>query len=123
MHTLLRHLNHNSIVLDNTVHLATMEMIQQSSNTIASGHQIDVNDVTILDREENWFERGVNEAVWDRTKNPFLDCNGATRMTLSHSWDRSINTLRNFSTFPISSGNKNSTGKQHQHQLSQQPQP
>ena len=35
---------------------------------IESGHQIDVNDVTILDREENWFGRGVKEAVWVRTK-------------------------------------------------------
>ena len=30
---------------------------------IASGHQIDVNDVTILEREENWFEHGVKEAA------------------------------------------------------------
>ena len=35
---------------------------------IASGHQIDVNGVTILDIEENWFERGVKEAVWVRAK-------------------------------------------------------
>ena len=33
-----------------------------------SGHQIDVNDVTMLDREENWLERGVKEAAWARTK-------------------------------------------------------
>ena len=30
---------------------------------IASGHQIDINDITIFDREENWFEIGVIEAV------------------------------------------------------------
>ena len=90
---------------------------------IASGHQIDVNDVTILDREKNWFERGVKEAVWVRTKNPSLNCNGGTRITPSYFWDRSINTLRSFSPFLISSGSKNSTGRQHQHQLSQQPQP
>ena len=63
MHTLVRNLNHYSIVLSNTVDLVTMEMIQQSSNTIACGNQIDVNDVTILDREDNWFERGVKDAV------------------------------------------------------------
>ena len=51
MHALVRHLNHYSIVLDNIVDVVTMEMIKQSSNTqIASGHLIDVNDVTILDR-------------------------------------------------------------------------
>ena len=38
-------------------------------HTIASGHQVDVNDATILDRDKNWFERGVKEAEWVRTKN------------------------------------------------------
>ena len=33
-------------------------------NIIAGGHQIGVNDVTILDREKNWIERGVKEYVW-----------------------------------------------------------
>ena len=47
-----------------------------------SEHQIDVNDVTILDREENWYERGVKDVVWVRTKNPSLNCNGGTRITL-----------------------------------------
>ena len=50
-------------------------------------------------------------------------CCGSTRITLSHSWDSSINTMCSFSSFPISPGSKNSTGRQHQHQLSQQPQP
>ena len=45
---------------------------------IASGYQIDVNDVTILDREENWFECGVKEAVLVRTKSPSLNCKGGT---------------------------------------------
>ena len=31
-------------------------------------YEIVVNDVIILDREENWFERGVKETVWVRTK-------------------------------------------------------
>ena len=48
---------------------------------IASGHQIDVNDVIILVKEENLFELGVKEAVWVR-KNPSLNCNGGTRITL-----------------------------------------
>ena len=33
LHILVRHLNHYSIVLGNTVDLVAMEMIQQSSNT------------------------------------------------------------------------------------------
>ena len=51
-----------------------------------------------------------------------MDCNSSTRITPWHSWDRSINTLRSFSQFAINSGRKNSTGRQYQHQLSQQPQ-
>ena len=35
---------------------------------IASEHQIDVNFVTILDRQKNWLKRGVKEAVWVRKK-------------------------------------------------------
>ena len=30
-----------------------------------------VYDVTILDREERWFERGVLEAIWERIEQPF----------------------------------------------------
>ena len=77
------HPNHYYIVLSNTVDLATMELIQQSSNITSCGHQIDVNNVTILDKEENWFERGV----WVRTRSPSLYCNGGTRIKLSRSWD------------------------------------
>ena len=50
MHILVRHPNHHNIIINNTVDLITVELIQQSLNTISSGHQIDVNDVTILDR-------------------------------------------------------------------------
>ena len=64
---------------------------------IANGHQIDVNRVTILNREENCLERDVKEAAWVRAKNQSLNCNGGTIITPSHSWDRSINTTRLFS--------------------------
>ena len=37
---------------------------------IASGHNIDKDDVIPMDRDKNWFERGVKEAVLNRTKNP-----------------------------------------------------
>ena len=52
---------------------------------ISSGNQIDINEVTILEREEYWLEHGVKEAVQVRTNNPSLNCNGGTRITLSHS--------------------------------------
>ena len=63
---------------------------------IASRHQINVN-VANLDKEENWIERGVKEAAWIKTKHPPLNCYGGTRITLSHSWDRSVNTTLLFS--------------------------
>ena len=85
-----------------------------------SEHQIDVSNVTIMNRENNWFERGVKEAVWVRTESRSLDSNGSTRITLSHSWDRSIDTTQLFS-ISKRSGSKISTGRQHQHQLSKQP--
>ena len=59
MHIFVRYLNHYSVVLANTVDLVTIEMIQHSSNIIAGGHQIRVIDITIMDREQSWFERGV----------------------------------------------------------------
>ena len=73
-----------------------MQMIQQSANIISSGREIDVNDVTILDKEKNLFKRGVKEAVWVRIKNSSLNCNSGTRIKFSHYWDRFINTAHSF---------------------------
>ena len=61
---------------------------------IASGHHIDVYDVTILDREANRFDRGVKVAVMVKQKNPSLNYNGSTSITLSHSWGRSMDTVQ-----------------------------
>ena len=97
---LVRHPNHNRIVLNNTVDLVTMEICQQSLTKNLSGHQIHVNVVTILDREENGFEHDVREAVWVKTKNLSLNSNSYTRITPSHSLDHSINTLCRFSPHP-----------------------
>ena len=69
-------------------------------------HHVDINDVNILDREKNWFEHGVNEVAWVRTYNPSINCNGDTRITLSHSLGRSIDTLRSFSPCSKTSGSK-----------------
>ena len=86
-------------------------------HTIASGHQIDVNDASIMDKDENWFKRGVKEA-----KNPSLNCNGRTINTLSHSRNSSIDTLRSFYPFPKNSWSKESTGREREHLFSLQPQ-
>ena len=102
---LVRRPYHYNIILSNTVNLVIKEMIQQSSNTIFSGHQIDVNDVTMLHREKNLLEHGAKETVWVR-KNSSLNSNSYTRILPSHSWDHSINTLCSFSQFLKNCGYK-----------------
>ena len=42
--------------------------------------------VTVLDREKDWYRRGVREAIYIRVNKPNLNRDqGRTR--LSHSWD------------------------------------
>ena len=53
----------------------------------STGHQIDPEDVIILDREERWFERGVREAIWERVEQPSLNKRGGLRFQLSRTWD------------------------------------
>ena len=54
-----------------------------------SGHNFDFEDVTILDREDKWHERGVKEAIWERVEQP-LNKTGGLRFQLSHTWDRAL---------------------------------
>ena len=55
-----------------------------------SGHQIDTEYIVILDREELWFERGVQEAIWERVEKPSLNKHGSLIFQLSHAWDQSL---------------------------------
>ena len=59
-------------------------------HTKRSGHDIDTEDVVILDREERWFERGVREAIWERVEKPSLNKHGGLRFQLSHAWDQTL---------------------------------
>jgi len=59
----------------------------------ASGHQFELEDVVILDREQRWYERGVKEAIWVRAEQPSLNRSGGVRTNLSHGWDRTIKTI------------------------------
>ncbi len=51
------------------------------------GHRVAMDDVKILDREPKWFERGVKEAIYIRTRRPDLNRDGG-RYQLPHLWDR-----------------------------------
>ena len=57
----------------------------------STGHQIDPEEVIILDREERWFERGVWEAIWERIEQPSLNKRGGLRFQLSNTWNQSLN--------------------------------
>ncbi|XP_072174675.1 uncharacterized protein [Diadema setosum] len=54
------------------------------------GHSFNTKDVVILDREANWFKRGVKEAIWERVEEPKLNKKGGLRFNLSHTWDRAV---------------------------------
>ena len=45
----------------------------------STGHQIDPEEVIILDREERWFERGDRETIWERIEQPSLNKRGGLR--------------------------------------------
>ncbi len=55
-----------------------------------SGHNFKDEDVTILDREDRWFERGVKESIWERIERPCLNRKGELRFKLSHALDRAL---------------------------------
>ena len=42
-----------------------------------TGHSFKTENVVILDREGDWFRRGVKEAIWERVENPTLNKKGA----------------------------------------------
>ena len=48
-------------------------LVKCQKHSKTSGHQIDTEDVIIIDREERWFERGVREAIWERVEKPSLN--------------------------------------------------
>ena len=58
-----------------------------------TGHTFKTENVVVLDREEDWFRRGVKEAVWERVENPTLNKRGGLRFQLSHAWNSAIKTI------------------------------
>ena len=57
-----------------------------------SGHEINLDEVKILDRESSWYEQGVKEAVYIRALRPSLNRDGG-RFQLPHIWDPLLTSL------------------------------
>ena len=69
-----------------------------------TGHSVNTEDATILDREEQWHRRGIKEAVWERVEKPSLNKRGGLRFNLSHAWDRAIKLIPSRLSHDQSSG-------------------
>ena len=63
------------------------------SHLKVTGHTFSTDKVTILDKESNWHNRGVKEAIWERRENPSLNKKGGLRFNLSHIWDKPLKTI------------------------------
>ena len=55
-----------------------------------TGHQFDEKEMIVLDKETNWFERGVKEAIYKRIEAPSLNKRGGLWFSLSRSWGQII---------------------------------
>ena len=60
----------------------------------ATGHKVDLKNVLILDRDENWFTRGIKESIWERVEKPSLNRRGGLRFNLPRIWDRAISKVQ-----------------------------
>ena len=56
----------------------------------ATGHSFKTENVKIIDKESDWFKRGVKEAFWIKSKTPVINRQGGARFKLSNSWNRAI---------------------------------
>ena len=56
----------------------------------ATGHVLDLDSFTILEREADWRRRGIREAIYVKQVVPGLNQNGGLRCALSPLWDRPL---------------------------------
>ena len=61
-----------------------------------TGHKANIGNFRVLDREVDWFKRGVKEAIWERIKQPTLNKRGGLRFNLSRTWDRALQLSHSF---------------------------
>ena len=55
---------------------STTSEVSQHIHIESPGHQVDLEQVKILEREPRYFERGVKEAIYIRVNNPSLNKDG-----------------------------------------------
>ena len=56
----------------------------------ATGHVLDLDSFTILEREADWRRRGIREAIYVKRVVPVLNQSGGLRCALSPVWDRPL---------------------------------
>ena len=56
----------------------------------ATGHVLDLDGFTILEREEDWRQRGIREAIYVKRVVPGLNKSGVLRCALCPVWDRPL---------------------------------
>ena len=73
-------------------------------------HRFDpISNVTIIDREPRYFERGVREAIYERMERPAMNKTGGLRFTLSRSCDRAITAFPGYAKAAITPSSHAST--------------
>ena len=55
-----------------------------------TGHVLDLDSFTILEREADWRRRGIREAIYVKRVVPGLNKSGGLRCALSPVWDRPL---------------------------------
>ena len=56
----------------------------------ATGQVLDLDSFTILEREADWMQRGIREAIYAKQMVPGLNKSGGLRCALSPVWDRPL---------------------------------
>ena len=63
-----------------------------------------IKDATILDKEEQWHQHGIKEAIWELVEKPSPNKKGGHHFNLSHVWDQAIKPISGLLSHYQSSG-------------------
>ncbi|KAH3690377.1 hypothetical protein DPMN_193581 [Dreissena polymorpha] len=68
---------------------STSSEVSRHIHDCKPGHAITMENVRNMDREQSWFERGVNDAFYIRALRLALNKYGV-RYQLTHTWDHAL---------------------------------